>query len=958
MYKGEMATQETIPISYPMAKGDGEHSYSQNSNFQREIAEAAKVLVSSAIEDMLEFSYSSGTSNTFSIADFGCSTGSNTLIATQNIIEAVKQKYESQHPNHPPLEFQLFFNDHVNNDFNALFRNFPPSREFFAAGVPGSFYNRLFPKASLHLGHSSYALHWLSKVPDEVMDVNSPAWNKDSIHCSGLSKEVAKAYAAQFRNDMERFLNARAQEVVGGGLLLLTVAGETDGTISSQTYRSLSNDILGYCLADMAKEGLISEEKLEAFNLPIYSPTIPELEAVLQRNAYFSVERISLLIRNPMPSTSPSIIQPLSKSTRAIFQELIRQQFGDHIVDSVFERYPKKLSENLHKFKDKQETLNIFIMASKETIPMSYVMARGDGQHSYSQNSFHQREIVEAAKVFVNSAIGDVLEFNSSGTCINTFAIADFGCSTGSNTLIATQNIIEAVKHKYQSQHPNHPPLEFQVFFNDHVNNDFNTLFRSIPPSREFFASGVPGSFHERLFPKASLHLGHSSYTLHWLSKVPDEVMDVNSPAWNKDSIHCSGVSKEVAKAYAAQFQNDMERFLNARAQEVVVGGLLLLTVAAETEVPISSQSYRSLSNDILGYCLADMAEEGLVSREKVEAFNIPIYYPPVHELEAVLQRNTYISVERIRTLVPLRTLRTRSPSVVQPITKLLRAIYEELISQHFGDWILDSVFERFAKKLTENLHLYDEKHKSPNMASTRATMAVSYPMSSGEGPHSYAQNSNFQRIVVEAAKPMVKKAIEDTMELTYSSTTFTIADFGCSIGSNTLIATQNIIEAVKHKYSDSPPLDFQVFFNDHVNNDFNTLFRNLPPCREFFAAGVPGGFHSRLFPEASLHLGHSSFALHWLSKVPEEVLDVNSPAYNKDSIHCTGFAKEVAKAYAAQFQNDMESFLNSRAQELVGGGLLILTVAGLPRGTVCSQTYHGINNDVLGCCLKDMAQE
>ncbi|GAY67528.1 hypothetical protein CUMW_257220 [Citrus unshiu] len=35
---------------------------------------------------------------------------------------------------------------------------------------------------------------------------------------------------------------------------------------------------------------------------------------------------------------------------------------------------------------------------------------------------------------------------------------------------------------------------------------------------------------------------------------------------------------KEVAKAYSTQFKKDIESFLNARAQELVVGGLMSQT--------------------------------------------------------------------------------------------------------------------------------------------------------------------------------------------------------------------------------------------------------------------------------------------------------------------------------------------------------------------------------------------
>lgn len=82
---------------------------------------------------------------------------------------------------------------------------------------------------------------------------------------------------------------------------------------------------------------------------------------------------------------------------------------------------------------------------------------------------------------------------------------------------------------------------------------------------------------------------------------------------------------------------------------------------------------------------------------------------------------------------------------------------------------------------------------------------------------------------------------------------------------------------------------DFLVLFNDHASNDFNTLFASLPPDRPYYAAGVPGSFHGRLFPEASLHVVHSAHPLPWLGKLPEELLDANSPAYNKGRVYYIG---------------------------------------------------------------------
>lgn len=213
---------------------------------------------------------------------------------------------------------------------------------------------------------------------------------------------------------------------------------------------------------------------------------------------------------------------------------------------------------------------------------------------------------------------------------------------------------------------------------------------------------------------------------------------------------------------------------------------------------------------------------------------------------------------------------------------------------------------------------------------------------------------------MVDATKEMVKEAMADKLDFEVlgfeNSTAFQIADLGCSTGPNSFIAVQNIIEAVEQKHQNPSAIEFQVFFNDHHDNDFNTLFKSLPPSRKSFATAVPGSFHSRLFPNSTLHFVYS-YALHWLSKVPEDIQDSESPAWSKDSIQCTGFVKEVAEVYAAQFKNDMECFLNARAEELVEGGLMVIILSALPDGIPMSKATKGKTYDLLGSCLIDMAK-
>lgn len=226
----------------------------QHSNLQKAAVDAAKELVSKAIAENLDLEFLLASSSTFHIADLGCSIGPNTFWAVDNILEAVKLKIQGMKKSPMTLEFQVFFNDHAPNDFNMLFKSLPMNRQYYAAGVPGSFYGRIFPKNSLHFVHSSTAIHWLSRVPKAVVDRTSPAWNKGKIQFSHSSDEVIRAFEAQFAEDMECFLNARAHEIVHGGLMALIVPGRPDGTPHSKSSLNVIYHILGSCLMEMARK--------------------------------------------------------------------------------------------------------------------------------------------------------------------------------------------------------------------------------------------------------------------------------------------------------------------------------------------------------------------------------------------------------------------------------------------------------------------------------------------------------------------------------------------------------------------------------------------------------------------------------------------------------------------------------------------------------------------------------
>ncbi|KAK3043460.1 hypothetical protein RJ639_002039 [Escallonia herrerae] len=77
--------------------------------------------------------------------------------------------------------------------------------------------------------------------------------------------------------------------------------------------------------------GIISEEKVDSFNMPLYFPSAQELERVIVMNNKFTIERMEFLSQPEKESFDPIL---KSLHMRAIAEGIIRDNFGPKIVDS------------------------------------------------------------------------------------------------------------------------------------------------------------------------------------------------------------------------------------------------------------------------------------------------------------------------------------------------------------------------------------------------------------------------------------------------------------------------------------------------------------------------------------------------------------------------------------------------------------------------------------------------
>ncbi|KAG7031497.1 putative S-adenosylmethionine-dependent methyltransferase, partial [Cucurbita argyrosperma subsp. argyrosperma] len=355
--------------SSPANGGNGTHSYSNNSSYQRLFANVERAKIDQEIAHNFEIQKlsSSSPSNTLVLADMGCATGPNTFGTMQHIVKSMKRTFQSVCPTSPLPEFQVFFNDQTTNDFNTLFQSMPKDRDYFAAGVAGSFHQRLFPTSSVQFMHSSYAVHWLSRIPEEVLDEESPAWNKGKIHYLGAAEPVAAAYAAQYAKDMGDFLRARAEELVEGGIMVIITSGNPDGVSAAGLPSGLLYDLLATTLIDMSKEGLVSEAEVDTFNLPIYITCPAEMRQLVEQNGQFSIERMELTAPTTWIEGSVDTREWIDH-IRAAMEGIFTNHFGNdpNIIHQIFERVTHKLEPYNEEVNSKlHEKVQLFVVLKR-----------------------------------------------------------------------------------------------------------------------------------------------------------------------------------------------------------------------------------------------------------------------------------------------------------------------------------------------------------------------------------------------------------------------------------------------------------------------------------------------------------------------------------------------------------------------------------------------------------------
>jgi hypothetical protein len=228
------------------------------------------------------------------IADYGSSQGKNSLSPMRAAINTLRARVG---PSRPILVVHI---DQAENDFNTLFDvlHSDPERysigdaKVFPSAIGRSFYEAVFPKGHVHLGWSSYAAVWLSRIPMPIPG------HFVSLASTG---EVRAAFDRQGDEDWKYFLSLRADELKPGGRLVVVLPGlNDDGEAGFEPLFAQANE----ALAEMVSAGFITSEERARMVLGAYPRRRSQLLAPFSSGRQYrglTVERCEL---SPLPDAA------------------------------------------------------------------------------------------------------------------------------------------------------------------------------------------------------------------------------------------------------------------------------------------------------------------------------------------------------------------------------------------------------------------------------------------------------------------------------------------------------------------------------------------------------------------------------------------------------------------------------------------------------------------------------
>jgi hypothetical protein len=263
---------------------------------------------------------------------------------------------------------------------------------------------------------------------------------------------------------------------------------------------------------------------------------------------------------------------------------------------------------------------------STGTETAGFMAMKGAGY--YSKATTGARDVINAAVPLILAAVDRIPRTGG-----RPFRCADLGCADGGTSVEMWAGVLA-------HQRAREPERPIEIVYVDLPRNDFSQLFRMIhgqTDTRSYygevadvypFASGT--SFHQAIFPPASLDLAFSATASHYISKVPGNIAG---------HVHMVGAAPAERRAWEEAGRIEWERLLHLRSRELVKGGrLVFLNFGIDAQGRYLGHTGGVSMFDTFNALWRELAREGVITAAEYEATNFPQVYRTAAEFTAPLR--------------------------------------------------------------------------------------------------------------------------------------------------------------------------------------------------------------------------------------------------------------------------------------------------------------------------------
>ena len=238
----------------------------------KHVIDAATPMVLNAIESLPPASIADG----FLLSDMGTADAGTSLSMVASAVAAVRARA-------PAAPISIVYSDQPRNDFNALIANvyglgpfetyLDKNDNVFPLVSGTTFYKQIVPAATVDLGFSATAMHWMSR---KVCNISN------HVQAVGAEGEELEKFRAQAHRDWRQILLHRAAELKPGGKLILINFGcDEQGRYLGNTGGVNMFDTFNQIWRTFLEQDRITRAEYENMTLPQYYNTVEEFSAPL-----------------------------------------------------------------------------------------------------------------------------------------------------------------------------------------------------------------------------------------------------------------------------------------------------------------------------------------------------------------------------------------------------------------------------------------------------------------------------------------------------------------------------------------------------------------------------------------------------------------------------------------------------------------------------------------------------